>query len=103
MRDQVAAMVVDQYQGNAMSTTAQIVLSEDPDAFIDNLNAVSAYNNQRGQVMKEFSTQLDRLKLRKSAVQAEAKQLSALKDKMAADKAEIEDKAAKAKSVLNDI
>ena len=101
MRDQVAAMVVDQYQGNAMSTTAQIVLSEDPDAFLDNLNAVSAYNNQRGQVMKEFSTQLDRLKLRKSAVQAEAKRLSALKDKMAADKAEIEDKAAKAKSVLD--
>jgi cell wall-associated NlpC family hydrolase len=103
MRKQVATMVVDQYQGDALSTTSQVVLSNNPDAFLDNLNAVSAYNNQRGQVMKEFSTELDRLKLRKAAVQDEAKRLGALRDKMAAEKAEIDDKAAKAKALLDDL
>jgi cell wall-associated NlpC family hydrolase len=101
MRQQVATMVVDQYQGDALSTTSQVVLSNNPDAFLDNLNAVSAYNNQRGQVMKEFSTELDRLNLRKSAVQDEAKRLSALRDRMAAEKAAIDDKAAKAKALLD--
>jgi peptidoglycan DL-endopeptidase CwlO len=101
MRNQVAAMVVDQYQGDALSTTSQVVLSSNPDAFLDNLNAVSAYNNQRAEVMKEFSTQLDRLKLRKAAVNEEASRLKALQKKMAAEKAQIDDKAAKAKDLLD--
>jgi peptidoglycan DL-endopeptidase CwlO len=101
MREQVATMVVDQYQGDALSTTSQVVLSNNPDAFLENLNAVSAYNNQRGEVMKEFSTQLDRLKLRKDAVKDEAARLTALQKRMAAEKAEIDDKAAKAQAVLD--
>jgi cell wall-associated NlpC family hydrolase len=101
MRKQVATMVVDQYQGNALSTTSQVVLSSNPDKFLDNLNAVSAYNNQRGQVMNQFSTELNRLELRQAAVKAEAKRLSALKKQMAAEKAQIDDKAAKAQSVLD--
>jgi cell wall-associated NlpC family hydrolase len=103
MRQQVATMVVDQYQGDALSTTSQVVLSSNPDAFLDNLNAVSAYNTQRAQVMKQFGTQLDRLKLRKAAVQAEAARLQKLQDTMAAEKARIDEKAAKAKAVLDDL
>jgi cell wall-associated NlpC family hydrolase len=79
------------------------VLSQDPDAFLDNLNAVSAYNDQRGQVMKRFSTQLDRLELRKAAVKTEADRLSALQDKMAAEKAEIDEKAAEAQDLLDEL
>jgi peptidoglycan DL-endopeptidase CwlO len=101
MREQVASMVVEQYEGDALSTTSQVVLSSNPDAFLDNLSAVSAYNNQRGEVMKEFSTQLDRLKLRKAAVKDEAARLTALQKKMAAEKAEIDDKTAKAQAVLD--
>jgi cell wall-associated NlpC family hydrolase len=101
MREQVATMVVDQYQGDALSTTSQVVLSSNPDAFLENLNAVSAYNNQRGEVMREFSTQLDRLKLRKDAVKDEAARLTALQKRMASEKAEIDDKAAKAQAVLD--
>lgn len=103
MREQVATMVVDQYQGDALSTTSQVVLSQDPDAFLDNLNAVSAYNDQRGQVMKRFGTQLDRLKLRKAAVKTEAGRLAALQDKMADEKAEIDEKAAKAQDLLDEL
>lgn len=101
MRDQVAQMVVDQYQGSALSTTSQVVLSDNPDAFLDNLNAVSSYYNQRGKVMADYSTQLERLELRKQAVATESKRLTALAQQMAAEKAEIDDKAAKAQAVLD--
>jgi cell wall-associated NlpC family hydrolase len=103
MRKQVAAMVVDQYQGDALSTTSQVVLSSDPDKFLNNLNAVSAYNDQRGQVMRQFSTQLDRLSLRKAAVTTEAHRLAKLEKRMAAEKNRIDAKAAKAKSLLSDL
>lgn len=101
MRQQVATMVVDQYQGDALSTTSQVVLSSNPDAFLDNLNAVSAYNSQRGQVMKEFGTQLDRLQLRKAAVQDEADRLRTLQDTLAAEKKQIDEKSAAAQKVLD--
>ena len=95
-------MVVDQYQGAALSTTSQVVLSSNPDAFLDNLNAVSAYNNQRGQVMKEFGTQLDRLKLRKAAVQIEASAAEAA-GHHGRREGPLDEKAAKAKAVLDDL
>ncbi|WP_246004861.1 C40 family peptidase [Nocardioides marmorisolisilvae] len=103
MREQVAALVVDQYQGNALSTTSQVVLSSNPDKFLDNLSAVSAYNNQRGQVMKEFSAQLSRLYLRKHAVKAEARHIAKLKAQMAQEKAQIDKKAAKAHRLLDSL
>lgn len=101
MREQVAAMVVDQYQGNALSTTSQVVLSANPDAFLNGLNAVATYNSQRGQVMSQYTTELNRLKLRKAAVKDEASRLTKLERSMKADKVEIDEKAAKARAVLD--
>lgn len=103
LREQVAAMVVRQYQGDVLSTTSQVVLSDDPDAFLDNLNAVSAYNDQRGEVMTEFGTELDRLKLRKDAVQDEARRLAKIEKKMKAEKAAIDEKAGKAQDLLDEL
>jgi len=101
MRDQVAEMVVEQYQGSALSTTSQVVLSNNPDAFLDNLNAVSSYYNQRGEVMADYSTQLERLELRKKAVAAESRRLTRLAKQMAAEKAAIDDKAARTQALLD--
>lgn len=103
MREEVAALVVDQFQGDALSATSQLVLSDDPDAFLDNLNAVSAYNTQRGQVMQDYSTELDRLNLRRNAVRDEAQRLTSLQKKMGAEKREIEKKAAKAQALLDSL
>lgn len=101
MKDQVAQMVVEQFQGSALSTTSQVVLSNDPDAFLDNLNAVSSYYNQRGEVMADYGTQLERLELRKDAVAAESRRLTDLAKQMAAEKAAIDEKAAKAQAILD--
>jgi cell wall-associated NlpC family hydrolase len=101
LRDQVAAMVVQQYQGQALSTASQVVLSDDPSAFLDNINAVSAYNSQRGEVMSQYATELDRLQLRQKAVKEETAQLAATEKALAKDKAQIDDKAAAAKAELD--
>jgi cell wall-associated NlpC family hydrolase len=101
LRDQVAAMVVQQYQGQALSTASQVVLSDDPSAFLDNLNAVSAYNSQRGEVMDQYGTELARLQLRQKAVKQESAALAKTEKQLAADKAEIDDKAAAAKAQLD--
>ncbi len=101
MRSQVATMVVDEYQSGALSTASQVVLSNNPDAFLDNLSAVTSYNSQRGQVMTEFGTEMDRLNLRKSAVREEMGSLSALEKRLQTEKATIDSKAAAAKEILD--
>jgi len=53
MRQQIATLVVEQYQSQALATASQLVLSADPDHFIDNLNAVSSYNDQRSIVLTD--------------------------------------------------
>lgn len=100
MRLSVATSVVSQFQGNALSTPAQAVLSENPDAFLDNLNALSAYNSQRGRMIADYQVQLQRLELRKAAVKEEAKSLGRLERRMLKAKDEIEEKAGAAEDEL---
>ena len=101
MRQQVASLVVDQYQGQALSTAGQLMLSNRPGAFVDNLNAVSAYNTQRSQLMQQFTDELQRLHLRKQAVADEVGALSKTKQTLAKEKAQVDAKAADAKQLLD--
>jgi cell wall-associated NlpC family hydrolase len=100
LRSEVAAMVVGQYQNNILSTTSQVVLSNNPDAFLDKLNAVTSYNDQRGQVMSDYTTELSRLQLRKAAVDQEAAQLASIEKNLRADKRTMDARAAKAQALL---
>jgi cell wall-associated NlpC family hydrolase len=101
MRKQVAAQVVDQYQGQTLSTASQLMLSNHPGAFVDNLNAVSAYNSQRGQLIKQFSQELQRLQLRQKAVNDEVAALRKTKQTLGKEKAQVDAKAADAKQLLD--
>jgi cell wall-associated NlpC family hydrolase len=101
MRKQVAALVVDQYQGQSLSTASQLMLSNRPGAFVDNLNAVSAYNSQRGQMMQQYSDELQRLQLRQKAVSDEVAALARTKQTLAKEKAQVDAKAADAKQLLD--
>jgi cell wall-associated NlpC family hydrolase len=100
LRDQVATLVVSQYQGQALSTASQVALADDPSSFLDNLGAVSAYNNQRGEVMKQYSVELKRLQLRKAAVSQEQASLDRAQKSLGKQKAVIDEKAAAAKKEL---
>ena len=103
IRKQVAASVVQQYQGQALSTTSQVVLSKDPDAFLDQLATVSAYNDQQGQMMADFATQVKQLELREMAAKRELAEMARTKKQLAKEKAEIDSKAAKAEDLLGEL
>ena len=101
MRGDVATMVVDQYQGEGLSTASQVVFSSDAESFLDNLNAISSYNSQRGQVVREYGVQLKQLKLRKSAADDQVAALTKTRAVLKDEKAKIDDRAAKAKALLS--
>ena len=100
IRDQVANAVVAQYQGQALSSTTQVLLSENQDKFLDQLSTVSQYNDERAQMMADFAVQAKQLEMRKQAAERELEQIAKTKKQLAADKAEIDKKAAAAKALL---
>ncbi len=103
IREQAASTVVSHYQGQTLSTTSQLFLSEDPDAFLDQLATVSAYNDQQGQMMAEFATQVKQLELREEAAERELAAIAATQKKLAEEKAEIDAKAGEAQDLLDEL
>ena len=101
MRNDVAKLVVDQYQGNYLSTASQLVFSDSPQSFLDNLSAASSFDSQRGQVMKEYAVQLKRLTLRKEAADEQVKALAKTRKVLLTEKQTIDEKAAAAKALLS--
>ena len=103
VRRQVASTVVSQYQGQALSTTSQVFLSKDPQAFLDQLATVSAYNHQQAQLMADFATQVKQLELREAAAKRELEGLAETEQKLADEKAEIDEKAGEAEELLGEL
>ena len=103
VREQIASSVVSQYQGQALSSTTRVFLSEDPDAFLSQLSTVSAYNDQQAQMMAEFATQVKQLEMREEAAQRELAEIEKAKEQLAEEKAEIDAKAAEAESLLDEL
>ncbi len=102
-RDQVAASVVSQYQNGALSTTTRIVFAEDVDAFLEQLSTVSAFNDQRTQLMAEFATQYKQLEIREAATKREMAAIAETEEKLADEKAEIDTKAGEAQDLLDEL
>jgi peptidoglycan DL-endopeptidase CwlO len=100
VRQQVASAVVAQYQGQALSSTTQVLLSSDPDAFLDQLTTVSEYNDQQSQMMADFAVQAKQLEMREAAAKRELDRIAETKKQLGKEKAEIDDKAAEAKELL---
>ena len=103
IRDDVAALVVSQYQGQALSTTAQVALAGNPDEFLTKLATVSAYNDQQLQMMSRFVADSKQLQMRQRAARLELADIRKLKQTLAAEKAKIEEKAAAAEDLLSEL
>ena len=101
VRSDVAAAVVSQYQGQALSSTTQVLLAEDPDAFLDQLTTVSGYNDQQAEMMADFAVQAQQLEMREAAAKRELDRIASTKETLADEKAEIDDKAAEADELLS--
>jgi cell wall-associated NlpC family hydrolase len=100
VREQVASAVVAQYQGQALSSTAQVLLSEDPDAFLSQLTTVAEQNDQQSQMMADFAVQGKQLEMREAAAKRELARIAATEKQLGKEKAEIDAKAAEAKELL---
>ena len=100
IRDDVASAVVSRYQGSAFSSTSQVLLAEDPDGFLETIGTIAAFDEQQAQVMDAYAVEARQLELREEALQRELEEVAEDEERLAAQKREIERKAAEADELL---
>jgi len=100
IRSQVADSVVAQAQGQDLSSTSQLLLSDDPQAFLDQLATVDEYRAQQGQMMADFADQVELLDRQRAAAAGELRRIAETKKSLGTEKAQIDRKAADAKKLL---
>jgi peptidoglycan DL-endopeptidase CwlO len=103
VRDQVAANVVAQYQGQALSTASQVVLADDPEAFLSQLTTLDQYNTEQAQVVDDLAVELDRLKMREEVAQREVDSIAHTRAVLAEQKQLIDERAGEASALLDDL
>ena len=103
VKEQVQDSILRQYQGEGLSAVSQVVVSEDPGAFIAQLSTMSAFNDFQSQLFDDYGTEIKALDLRAAATAERAAQVSATESQLADEKRVISDKLAEAKSLLGEL
>ena len=92
--------VVRQYQGEAVSGVSRVLVAEDPQDFVETLSAMDAYNAAQQTVFADFAEEAKKLSVRTRKTAQRAEKQAKVKRRLAADKAEIDEKAAEASQLL---
>lgn len=93
--------IAAQYEGQSLSATGRLVLSDDPGQFLAELTTLSAYNDVQAQAISDFAKEAEALQIRREAVQDRVKELAATKKKLASTKRTADSKLAEAKAQLS--
>ena len=95
-RNQVVATVRAQVEGQTIVTASQVLLSEDPDAFIHQMTTVDEYTVHQTELTERLAEQATVLDARKRRAQRVVAAIAADRAGLVKDKAEIDSKAAAA-------
>ena len=100
IREQLRDSMLQQFEGSNLSAVGQVFISDDPKAFLGQLSTISAFDSLQAGLYKDYATQLEALRLRRTATQKRATEVSATEKKLGADKKAVEGKLAEAKDLL---
>jgi len=101
VRDDVQDAIIRQYQGQSLSASGQMLLSEDSSAFLSQISTMSAVGHLQDRVFDDFATELEALDIRSDATQKRVDQVAGLEKQLADEKTTIDDKLAEAESLLD--
>jgi peptidoglycan DL-endopeptidase CwlO len=101
VRNQVQDSIVRQYQGENLSAVGQVVVSDDPGAFLARLSTMSSFNDLQAQMFSDYGRELKALDIRRDATAQRARQVADLKAQLGKEKATIDEKVDEAESLLD--
>jgi cell wall-associated NlpC family hydrolase len=96
----VAALAVAQFEGAQLDTTAALVTAPDPGAFLSHLATIDSINTDRGAMLAHYQQQRHQLSARSARLRVQVSVIADTKEELAAEKATLDKKAAKAEDLL---
>ena len=103
VRAQVTDAVIRQLEGEGVATVGQVVVSDDPAAFLDTLSTMSSFNDLQESLLHDYGTEVAALDLRAAATEDRTAEIAATTEQLAEEKQTVEVKLAEAKSLLADL
>jgi peptidoglycan DL-endopeptidase CwlO len=103
IRTQIGALAVANYQQSGMTTTAQLLLSRDPDQFLAQASTARAFAGQQNAVLQKYQTAQGRLTDLQAAAQTELAALNAVQGKQNDLKKKLQANLDKAEKVLDQL
>ena len=103
VRDEVADSILRGYQGESISTVGQVVVSEDPGAFLGQLSTMSGFNDLQDSMFDDYSTELEALDLRRAATAERVEEIADTTADLAAETKTMDAKLADAETLLADL
>ena len=100
VREQVRDSIVRQYQGEAVSTVGQVVVSDDPSGFLNRLTTLNAFNDMQADLLEDYTAEVAALDLRQEATRERRKEIRATTAELKTQQATVERKLGEAKKVL---
>ncbi len=101
VREQVQDSILRQYQGEHLTAVGEVVVSDDPNAFLSQLSTMSAYNDLQSQLFADYSREAKALDIREEATQKRLDSVAEIEDQLAKEKATIDEKLAEAETLLD--
>ena len=86
------ALVIRQLEGEGVTTVGQIVVSEDPGAFLDTLSTMSSFNDLQDSLLDDYRTELAALDLRSQATAERAAKIAETTEDLAREKRTVEER-----------
>lgn len=100
VREQVTDSVRRQYEGESISTVGQVVVADDPAAFLGQLTTMSSFSQLQDTLFDDYSTEVEALTLREEATAERAAEIAKTTEQLAEEKKAVESKLAEAKDLL---
>jgi cell wall-associated NlpC family hydrolase len=101
VKQQIGSLAVAGYQQSGMTTTAQLLLSSDPDQFLSQASTAQAFAGQQSTALRRFQTAQGKLADLQAGERTELAALQAVQAKQDVLKKEIEKNLAAAERVLS--
>ena len=101
VREQVRESVLRDLQGQDLSAVGQVVVSDDPSAFLSQMSTMSAYQQVQQGLFADYATEQKALSLRSEATARRTAQVRSVERDLAEEKATIDTKLDEATALLD--
>ncbi|MCX5302784.1 NlpC/P60 family protein [Streptomyces sp. NBC_00160] len=101
LRSELGSVAAAQYRGGGLDPSVQLLLSSDPDAYLDKASQLGRMGDRQAGRLRQFQSQQRALNQQRTEAAAKLQDLEATRKELESRKGEIQDKLAEARRLLN--